>query len=76
MNVHAMSIDSIHPCPGDPRLNDDGVDTVAEIVRRFGFRQPIVVDSPLPRPPRCTAELRKAADLPPPRLRPRPIRDR
>jgi hypothetical protein len=27
--------------PGNPRLNDDAVDAVAESIRRFGFRQPI-----------------------------------
>ena len=45
MKVQARSIDSIRPYPGNPRLNDDAVDAVAESIRRFGFRQPIVVDA-------------------------------
>ncbi len=40
MKVQARSIDSIRPYPGNPRLNDDAVDAVAESIRRFGFRQP------------------------------------
>ena len=40
MKVQAKSIDSIRPYPGNPRLNDDAVDAVAESIRRFGFRQP------------------------------------
>ena len=45
MKVQAKPIDSIRPYPGNPRLNDDAVDAVAESIRRFGFRQPIVVDA-------------------------------
>jgi ParB-like chromosome segregation protein Spo0J len=45
VKVQARSIDSIRPYPGNPRLNDDAVDAVAESIRRFGFRQPIVVDA-------------------------------
>ena len=57
MKVQAKPIDSISPCPGNPRLNDDAVDAVAESIRRFGFRQPIVVDAAVrswpPVEPRC-----------------------
>jgi ParB-like chromosome segregation protein Spo0J len=45
VKVQAKPIDSIRPYPGNPRLNDDAVDAVAESIRRFGFRQPIVVDA-------------------------------
>ncbi|MHC4834013.1 MAG: ParB N-terminal domain-containing protein [Planctomycetota bacterium] len=45
MKVQAKPIDSIRPYPGNPRLNDDAVAAVAESIRRFGFRQPIVVDA-------------------------------
>ena len=32
------------PYPGNPRLNDAGVEAVARSIQKFGFRQPIVVD--------------------------------
>jgi hypothetical protein len=35
----------LQPYPGNPRLNDSAVATVAESIRQFGFRQPIVVDT-------------------------------
>jgi site-specific DNA-methyltransferase (adenine-specific) len=35
-------IDSIRPYPGNPRINDDAVDSVAASIKEFGFRQPIV----------------------------------
>ncbi len=44
MNIELRPIDSIHPYPGNPRKNDDAVAVVAESIRQFGFRQPIVVD--------------------------------
>ncbi|MBP9032466.1 MAG: ParB N-terminal domain-containing protein [Pseudomonadales bacterium] len=34
----------IKPYEKNPRVNDAAVDAVAESIRRFGFRQPIVVD--------------------------------
>jgi len=40
VKVQAKPIDSVRPYPGNPRLNDDAVDAVAESIRRFGFRQP------------------------------------
>ena len=44
MNIELRPINSIHPYPGNPRKNDDAVAVVAESIRQFGFRQPIVVD--------------------------------
>ena len=35
----------ITPYASNPRLNDDAVGAVAESIRTFGFRQPIVVDT-------------------------------
>lgn len=32
------------PYDNNPRVNDPAVDAVAESIRRFGFRQPLVVD--------------------------------
>ena len=45
MNVELRPIDSIKPYGKNPRKNDAAVDGVAESIRRFGFRQPIVVDA-------------------------------
>lgn len=40
-------IGSIKPYPGNPRLNDEAVTAVANSIRAFGFRSPIVVDRKL-----------------------------
>jgi len=45
MNIESRPIGEVRPYEQNPRLNDDAVDAVAESIRRFGFRQPIVVDS-------------------------------
>ena len=37
-------IEEIKPYERNPRVNDQAVDAVAESIRKFGFRQPIVVD--------------------------------
>lgn len=39
------SLSTIHPYAKNPRKNDGAVDAVAESIRQFGFRQPIVVDA-------------------------------
>jgi ParB-like chromosome segregation protein Spo0J len=39
-----MKITDIRPYPGNPRLNDAAVDSVARSLAEYGFRQPIVVD--------------------------------
>jgi len=44
VNIELRPLADIKPYPGNPRLNDAAVDAVAESIRRFGFRQPIVVD--------------------------------
>src|SRR5262245_31000536 len=44
MLVEMRMIDSIRPYENNPRLNDAGVDAVAESIKAFGFRQPVVVD--------------------------------
>jgi len=44
MKITLTAISEIKPYPNNPRLNDDAVDAVAESIRQFGFRQPIVVD--------------------------------
>ncbi len=42
--VELRPIGSITPYPGNPRDNDSAVEAVANSIRTFGFRQPIVVD--------------------------------
>jgi DNA modification methylase len=44
MQIESRPIGSIRPYENNPRLNDAGVDAVAASIRKFGFRQPIVVD--------------------------------
>ena len=44
MHVEMRPISSIKPYENNPRHNDSAVDAVAESIRTFGFRQPIVVD--------------------------------
>lgn len=39
-----MALSELKPYENNPRLNDKAVGPVAESIRRFGFRQPIVVD--------------------------------
>lgn len=45
MQIELRPLDSIRPYPGNPRQNDQAVDSVAASLREFGFRQPIVVDA-------------------------------
>ncbi len=44
MQIELRSVDAIRPYDRNPRLNDAAVAAVSESIRRFGFRQPIVVD--------------------------------
>ncbi|GIK15666.1 MAG: hypothetical protein BroJett003_06300 [Planctomycetota bacterium] len=44
LNVELRPLAAIKPYEKNPRINDAAVDAVAESIRRFGFRQPIVVD--------------------------------
>ena len=39
-----MPVNSIKPYENNPRCNDDAVEYVANSIREFGFKQPIVVD--------------------------------
>jgi len=45
MKIELRPLAEIKPYEKNPRLNDAAVDAVAESIRRFGFRQPIVVDA-------------------------------
>ena len=44
MEVKNLKIEQVIPYKGNPRINDDAVDAVAESIKQFGFKQPIVVD--------------------------------
>ena len=44
MKIELRPLADIKPYDKNPRHNDAAVDAVAESIRRFGFRQPIVVD--------------------------------
>lgn len=44
MDIEHRPLAAIKPYEKNPRMNDAAVDAVAESIRRFGFRQPVVVD--------------------------------
>jgi DNA modification methylase len=45
MKVELRKLTDIKPYPGNPRNNDLAVAAVAESIRQFGFRQPLVLDT-------------------------------
>lgn len=44
MNIVNISIDKLKPYKNNPRKNDEAVKYVAESIKQFGFKVPIVVD--------------------------------
>ena len=44
MKIEQWDIDRVRPYEKNPRRNDKAVQAVADSIREFGFRQPIVVD--------------------------------
>ena len=42
--VKIMPIDKLKPYPNNPRKNEHAVEPVANSIREFGFKQPIVID--------------------------------
>ncbi len=44
MQIINMKLSEIHPYEKNPRFNDDAVEAVANSIKEFGFRSPIVVD--------------------------------
>ena len=44
MNVREIKIEEIIPDENNPRNNDDAVESVANSIREFGFKQPLVLD--------------------------------
>ena len=45
MEIVMMNIEEITPYENNPRKNDDAVEAVANSIKNFGFKSPIVVDS-------------------------------
>ena len=45
MQIYDKRLDDIKPYENNPRNNDNEVDAVANSIREFGFKVPIVVDS-------------------------------
>ena len=45
MKIDEVPLDSIRPYSKNARVNANAIDGVAESIRRFGFKQPIVIDA-------------------------------
>ena len=44
MNIIDLKLDQLHPYENNPRKNDEAVKYVAESIKEFGFKVPIVID--------------------------------
>ena len=44
MQIEMISVNDLVPYEKNPRKNDQSVDKVAESIREFGFRSPVVID--------------------------------
>lgn len=44
MDIVYKKISEIMPYPNNPRINDQAVEGVANSIKEFGFRQPIIID--------------------------------
>ena len=44
MEIQYRRLDEITPYENNPRVNDDGVEAVAESIKAFGFKVPMVLD--------------------------------
>ena len=44
MQIIDKKIDEIKPYENNPRKNDDAVEAVANSIKEFGFKVPIVID--------------------------------
>ena len=45
MDIKFCSIDSIRPYLSNPRKNDENIQKIADSIKKYGWNQPIVVDS-------------------------------
>lgn len=44
MNIISLPINTLKPYQNNPRLNDEAVDYVANSIKEFGFKVPIIID--------------------------------
>jgi site-specific DNA-methyltransferase (adenine-specific) len=44
MKIEYIEINKVIPYENNPRINNNAIDKVAESIKRFGFKQPIVID--------------------------------
>lgn len=44
MQIEQVRLEDIKPYENNPRRNDEAVQYVAESIRQFGWKQPIVID--------------------------------
>ena len=44
MNIVNINIEDVHPYEKNPRINENGIEAVANSIKEFGWQQPIVVD--------------------------------
>ena len=44
MNVLDIRVDELLPYENNPRINDKAVDQVANSIKEFGFKVPIIID--------------------------------
>lgn len=45
LDIKYISADELIPYENNPRINDEAVDIVANSIKEFGFKVPVVVDS-------------------------------
>ena len=45
MKVDLWPINRVNPYFGNPRVHDSAVDAIAALLKEFGFREPVVIDS-------------------------------
>lgn len=44
MKIESIEIEKLIPYPNNPRINDDAVEYVANSIKEFGFKNPIIID--------------------------------
>lgn len=45
MQIEQVRLEDIKPYENNPRLNDNAVEAVANSIREFGFKNPVIVDA-------------------------------
>lgn len=45
LNIVYKNVDELQPYENNPRINDEAVQYVAESIKQFGFKVPIIIDS-------------------------------